>query len=170
MGIATRRAAEGSGAATHDPSFEAFYRRDRDGLHRALAFALGDPRLAGEAVDEAMARAFERWSRIGGYEDPAGWVYRVALNRGRSVWRRTRRLVPGRVPDRGLRDPERPDPALWAAVAALPEAQRDAIVLRFVLDWPHDRIAVALDIATSTARSRVTRGLQRLREELEATP
>lgn len=149
-------------------AFEAFYRRERDGLRRAVAFAVGDHGLAGEAVDEAMARAYQRWTRIGGYDDPAGWVYRVAVNWARSGWRRARRLVVGAVPETTATPPhDLPDPALWAAVASLPPGQRDALVLRFVLDWPHERIASALDITTGTARSRVTRGLQRLRTDLE---
>lgn len=152
-------------------SFDAFYRRDRDGLHRAVAFAVGDHALAGDAVDEAMARAYQHWTRVGDHDDPAGWVYRVAVNWARSAWRRARHLAVGAVGSAA--DPaapelqEPPDPALWAAVAALPAGQRDALVLRFVLDWPHERIASALHITPGTARSRVTRGLQRLRADLE---
>ncbi|MBW3620060.1 MAG: sigma-70 family RNA polymerase sigma factor [Actinobacteria bacterium] len=168
MTTSTRR----TGAPAHvadAPSFESFYRGERDGLHRALTFAVGDHRLAGEVVDEAMVRAYERWSRIGRYDDPAGWVYRVAMNRARSLWRRSRWVRPGDPPDRERPVAELPDPELWAAVAALPRGQRDAVVLRFVLDWSYDRIGEALGVATSTARSRVARALPMLREDLEAT-
>src|SRR4051794_25858396 len=61
-------------------SFEEVYRGERGALVRALALALGDPDLATEAVDEAFARAYERWTQVGALERPAGWIYRVALN------------------------------------------------------------------------------------------
>lgn len=166
----TTRAAAVTGAVPSRVAvpFESFYRGDREGLRRAVAFAIGDHALAGEAVDEAMTRAYQRWTRVGGYDDPAGWVYRVAVNWARSRWRRARRLVAIPAPESAAARPsDLPDPALWAAVAALPDGQRDAIVLRFVLDWPHERIAAALDITPGSARSRVTRGLQRLRADLE---
>lgn len=166
MTTSTRSAAAARTVRT-SPRFEDFYVRDRAGLHRALSFALGDPQLAGEAVDEAMTRAYQRWDRISRYDDPAGWVYRVGLNWGRSAWRRAGRVRPGPVPDDARAGAELPDPELWAAVARLPEGQRDAIVLRFVLDWPHERIARALGITASSARSRVTRALQQLRSDLE---
>ena len=34
-------------------------------------------------------RAHERWDRIGGYDDPVGWVRRVAVNLLRDDYRRT---------------------------------------------------------------------------------
>lgn len=150
------------------PGFEAFHAVERDRLLGALAFALGDVVLAGEAVDEAMARAYQRWATVGRYEDPAGWVYRVATNWARSVWRRSQWIASGPLPD--VPSPSGgstlPDPHLWAAVAALPDGQRDTVVLRFVLDWSHERIATALGVTPGTARSRLSRGLEALRAQL----
>ncbi|MEZ5178049.1 MAG: hypothetical protein R2746_07145 [Acidimicrobiales bacterium] len=45
-------------------AFEDFYEADRERLGRAVAFALGDVDLAAEAIDEAFARAFERWPAV----------------------------------------------------------------------------------------------------------
>jgi len=59
-------------------------------VYRALAVALGDPDLAREATDEAMLRAYARWSRVGAYDNPGGWVFRVGLNWATSWWRRVR--------------------------------------------------------------------------------
>jgi RNA polymerase sigma-70 factor (ECF subfamily) len=72
-------------------SFEAFYGAEVDRLYRALAVTLGDHHVGREAVDEAMARACARWRIVGGYDQPGGWVYRVALNWARSRWRKVRR-------------------------------------------------------------------------------
>lgn len=151
--------------------FDAFYERERASLIRVVAFATSDPSAAAEAVDEAMARAFQRWASIGRYADPAGWVYRVALNVARSRWRRARRLVLGATPSPAVTGsgPEPVDEALWSAVGTLPQGQRDAVVLRFVLDWDFARIAGALDIEPSSARARVSRAVATLRDQLEVS-
>ncbi len=60
--------------------FAAFYRSDYANVARALSYTLGDVDLGREATDEAMARAYARWSKIREYDSPAGWVYRVGLN------------------------------------------------------------------------------------------
>lgn len=150
--------------------FEAFYGRERDPLVRALTFATGDPAAASDAVDEAMARAYQRWARVSTYDNPAGWVYRVALNHSRSVFRKLGRVRVGAVPDRSVAPSQLPDEALWRAVDRLPEAQRDAVVLRFLLDWNNAEIAQALDVPEGTIKSRVSRGLAALRERLDDTP
>ena len=68
--------------------FHDFYRATRDRVGRALALTLRDGDLAAECVDEAMARAYQRWSSVQTMDNPAGWVYRVGLNVARSRLRR----------------------------------------------------------------------------------
>jgi RNA polymerase sigma-70 factor, ECF subfamily len=150
--------------------FEDFYRAERATLLRAVAFALGDVDLGAEATDEAMARAYERWAEVGEMANPAGWVYRVAVNLGYNRGRRTalerRRPV---LPDRDRADTDEvADPAIARALAALPLDQREVIVLRFHLDWSVDAIADALGCPSGTVKSRLHRGLQRLERTLEA--
>jgi RNA polymerase sigma-70 factor, ECF subfamily len=73
--------------------------RDFDELYRAHGGRLvvqlfaytQDLALAEDLVQEAYCRAPMRWSRIAGYEDPVGWVRRVAWNLAASNWRRSRR-------------------------------------------------------------------------------
>ncbi len=69
-------------------SFEDFYRTEWAGLRRAVGFAVQDRELAGECVDEAMTRAYERWARVAATGRPAGWVYREALEAARRRGRR----------------------------------------------------------------------------------
>jgi RNA polymerase sigma-70 factor (ECF subfamily) len=102
--------------------------------------------------------------------NPAGWVFRVAVNHGRNRHRRRllerRKLLP---PDRDRPDVEAiADPALARVLARLPLDQRTVIVLRFHLDWPIDAIAESLGCAPGTVKSRLHRGLQRLESMLEA--
>ncbi len=97
--------------------FDGFYRLHRDRLYRALAMTTRDSEVAIEAVDEAMTRASERWDVVGTYDNPAGWVYRIALNWAPSVFRR-RRFVGSTVEDSAW--DTLPDPDVNDAVAALP--------------------------------------------------
>ena len=151
---------------TDTSDFDAFYRRERATLYRALALTLADRDLAAEAVDEAMVRAYQRWGRLSHYDNPAGWVYRVGLNWAIS---RTRKYSP-----RNWRSDNRPaaaelalpDPELAAAVAALPSRSRAVVVLRFDLDWSLEQIAAALDVPVGTVKSRLNRALTTLRTSL----
>jgi RNA polymerase sigma factor (sigma-70 family) len=58
--------------------------------------------------------------------------------------------------------------ALRRALRRLPDRQRAALVLRFYEDLTHEQIAAALRCRPGTAASLVSRGLARLREDLEA--
>jgi len=148
-----------------DLTFEAVYRRDHEMLRRALSLGLGDTELANEAVDEAFTRAYARWSRVSQLDDPTAWLYRVASNWATS-WLRKRRMRPVRPTEEleTARYDVVEDPAVLAAIEALPSAQRAVIVLRFYLDWDIARIATALDVPPGTVKSRLHRALTRLHD------
>ena len=155
------------------PPFEAFYRDEVDGLYRALAVTLGDHHVGREAVDEAMARACARWRTIGGYDRPAGWVYRVALNWARSRWRKVRRehrlepVTDDEPPTATVAGPEPPGGPALAALRRLPLDQRAVVVCRVLLDLDTAQTAAALRIPEGTAKSRLSRGLAALRHDVE---
>lgn len=151
-----------------DATFEAMWRRDHEELRRALSLSLGDAQLANEAVDEAFTRAYARWSSVSQLDDPTAWLYRVASNWATS-WLRKRRMRPVR-PTEELETPRYDiveDPAVLAAIEALPSPHRSVIVLRFYLDWDIARIAAALDVPPGTVKSRLHRALTRLRDNQE---
>lgn len=145
-------------------SFDEFYERHRLELYRAVAFAVGDPDLASEAVDEAFTRAAGDWSKVGGYQVPAGWVYRVAVNWARSVLRRNRYRHRLPIADSSVDD--LPDVDVLHEVARLPHRQRVVVVARYYLDWSLADIAAALDVPTGTVKSRLNRALAVLERRL----
>lgn len=112
-------------------------------LVRSLAAAAGNADLAADAVQEAFVQAHLHWRRVRRYDDPAGWVRRVAvngvLNQRRSSSRRRAALDRAAV-ERPAPEPpyEWPgaDPSIAAALASLPLRQRTAFALRFVADLP----------------------------------
>ena len=109
--------------------FEAFYTEQRAAIGRALALTLRNTQLASEAVDEAMARAYQRWNRVQALENPGGWVYRVGLNWSRSILRRTLRPAPVWVTATGVAiDGTGLDPAIDRALAQLSIEHRAVVV------------------------------------------
>jgi RNA polymerase sigma-70 factor (ECF subfamily) len=74
--------------------FEDFYRNTRTVMVRAVVLVVGNPDLGREASDEAFTRALHKWEQVSTYANPAGWVYRVALNWVRSRIRTRRREEP----------------------------------------------------------------------------
>ena len=152
--------------------FDGFYMAHHDEVGRALAFTLGDKTLAKEAVDEAMARAYQRWSSVGQFENPAGWVYRTGLNwaksRRRSAFRRKRREEKVAVGTSAvLDDPTGAAHDLLKALATLSSNHRSVVVLRHYCDWSVAATAEALDISEGTVKSRNARALEQLRVVLE---
>lgn len=152
-------------AAFHD-----FYVTARDRVGRALALTLHDDDLAADAVDEAMVRAFQRWSKVRQLDNPAGWAYRVGLNHARSRVRRLgRRLTHGaRVAGRDeTLDGEPAEPTVVAALGELTVDQRSVVVCRVLLDWSEAETASALGLRPGTVKSRLSRALAQLEPRLD---
>lgn len=138
------------------PDFEAWYRVEHPALLASLTLMSGAPDLAREVVDEALARALERWDRVGRMASPGGWAYRVAVNCLRRQQRRA--TVERRIHQRrgGAERPVEPMSELWALVRDLPPRQRDVVVLRYVADLSQAEIAAALGVRRSTVSSTLT--------------
>ncbi len=150
-------------------SFAEFYSLYHAKIAASLALNFGDVELGTEAADEAMVRAYDRWGVVSGHDNPAGWVYRVGLNWGRSWFRRAGRRLPWL--DRTATElPETTDPALRRALLNLEKKHREVVVCRYYLDWSTQQTSAALDIPTGTVKSRLHQALARLRAELEPRP
>ena len=127
--------------------------------------------LGVEAADEAMTRAYQRWADVQTYDNPGGWVYRVAMNWARTKLRRSKRELPSvYVTDKPhIEDPQF-EPKLDAALAELPEKYRAPVVLRYYMDWSMEEISDSLGIPKGTVKSRIHRGVAALQKSLgEAT-
>lgn len=151
--------------------FDRFYRETRPSVIRALAATLGSNELAVESTDEALARACQRWDRVGHLDNPAGWVYRVGLNHARNGIRRTmRRLTNPVVVDEVISpsaDTEVSDPAIADALRTLSLDHRAVVVCRFVIGWSEQQTADALAIRPGTVKSRLSRALIKLERRLD---
>jgi RNA polymerase sigma-70 factor (ECF subfamily) len=139
--------------------FEAFVARFSPRLRRALVAAYGSERGA-DATAEALAYAWEHWPRVSGMEHPVPYLYRVGQSRTRGRKQRVVFAVP---------DGDEPwvEPALPAALSALSERQRVAVVLVFGFGWQLAEVAEVLGIRVTTVQNHLERGLERLRIALE---
>lgn len=145
--------------------FAEFYAASKDRCLRAVVASGADHVTAEEAVAEAFARAWSRWSVVGRLDAPSAWIVRVALNANVSRWRRQRRevaleahLEPVQVQTAHA---ERDD--LVKAVAALPERQRQVVALRLLLDLDTAQTADALGISPGTVTAHLHRAMTTLR-------
>lgn len=55
------------------------FRREYPSILRMSYAIIGDRQAAQEVCQEAFARLYANWARVGGYERPGAWVRRVAI-------------------------------------------------------------------------------------------
>ena len=146
--------------------FEPFLDAHADLVMRYLAVAVG-PGDADDVFQETFLAALRAWPRVTDDGRLERWILRIASRKALDHHRR-RRVRPTpveRVPDRAVTD-ETPDPTVWTAVAALPNAQREAVIQRYGLDRTYAQIAGALGCTPEAARANVYQGMKRLREAI----
>jgi len=153
--------------------FSALYRVHLEPLLRFATLVGGDAHRAEDAVAEAFAKAYPHWC-AGRVSDPGSYLRRAVVNeltsRGRrrllEVREERRRTSVGRAAGR-LDDHVTDREVVVRALRRLPVQQRAVVVLRFYEDMPEREIAEVLGLAIGTVKSHTSRGLDRLRAELE---
>jgi RNA polymerase sigma-70 factor (ECF subfamily) len=155
-----------SSSASSPPSFDEWYPEAWPRLVSALLSMVGTTAEAEDLASQAIAKTLEKWDTI---DDPSAWTYRVAVNLARRRWRRLRREMAER--SRWIDPPTSlPEvtPELWQAVGGLPQRQRIAVALRYVLDLSQEDIAQVMGIAPGTVAATLHSARQRLRTVLGA--
>jgi DNA-directed RNA polymerase specialized sigma24 family protein len=142
--------AEGTGS-----DFSGFFALAEPRLRRALVATYGGDR-GREATAEALAWAWEHWSKVQTMENPIGYLYRVGRSRTRG--RRFRVVF---APADG-RDPW-VEPGLGEALAALTERQRLTVGLVHGYGWTLREVADVCGLRVTTVQNHLERGTARLR-------
>jgi len=138
---------------------------------RSLAVACGDREVAADCVQDAFERAFVRWRRVSGLDDPVGWIRHVAVNRMRDHFRKVERG--GRAVDRLRAQPEPTAAApaepseLAALLGRLPPQQRIAAALFYVEDLAVGEIAHAMRLSDGAVKYHLHAARTTLRGALE---
>jgi RNA polymerase sigma-70 factor, ECF subfamily len=158
------------------PTFEEVYRRHQRDVARYLVLMLGDPDEAQELASETFRRALEAWRSGRG---PAGkalpWLLTIARRIVLNRWRRRRliRWIPLRDkgPDRSSVSAETGEIEFWlwleALSRALPDRQREVLILRFRRDLTDEEIGEVMGLSRSGVRSLVARAIQSMRDHPE---
>lgn len=126
----------------------------------AVTMVAGDRATAEDAVQEALARAWERSSRGETIDSLPAWVARVALNLSKSRLRSLR--VESRARER-LARPKSHDLdtaerlAIDGALARLPRRQREVTVLRYYLGMNVAETASTLRVSEGTVKTSLHR-------------
>jgi len=160
-------------------AFEELYRRYHRPVARRLSH-LGGPSLpVADLVQECFAQAYRCLARQRPDCAFGHWVLRIATNVARAHYRRSRRRPWWRLWDRPEREENVPAqgqcvdesyPTLHAvhrALSGLSPALREAVILFELEELSLAEMAATLEIPLHTAASRVRRGRERLRRELE---
>jgi RNA polymerase sigma-70 factor (sigma-E family) len=163
-------------AAAEPPSFEEYVAARGAALVRFAILITGDDHRAEDLVQDALAKAYLRWSWIGRADRPDVYVRRMLVNASRSWWRRrsNRELPVERTTDRpaagdhGAESAERDE--MWRLISRLPHRQRAVLVLRYYEDLDDATIAETLDCSTVTVRTHAMRALTALRGYYGAGP
>jgi RNA polymerase sigma-70 factor (ECF subfamily) len=132
-------------------------------LRRALSAAFGSE-LGREATAEALAYGWQHWDRIGGMENPAGYLFRVGQGKARRM--RSRPSAIDQV-STGSADPW-VEPGLAPALGMLTEKQRVVVSLIHAFDWSMSEVAAVLGVSKATVQSYEKRAMKKLQQELGA--
>lgn len=165
-----RRAARGD-----ERAFRALVDRHYDPCLRYAARMLGDREEAEDAVQDTFIRVYRG---LPSYRDQGrfrGWVFSILVNRCRSAIRRRSvreaRIAEGGDSVLGAREPAEVAPfrmrAAEAALATLPDALREAFLLKCVEEWTYDEMAEWTGASRSALKMRVSRARDALRRRLE---
>ncbi|MFR9777773.1 RNA polymerase sigma factor [Micromonospora sp. MS34] len=154
-------------------SFDAFYLGSRQRIYSCVYALTSNAAEAQDAMQEAYARAWQRWSTVGEYADPEAWVRTVARRIAVSRWRRARAALgayrrAGPPPDVPGPDPD--NVVLVEALRRLPVAQRTALVLHHMAGLPVAEVARETGVPEGTVKARLSRGRRALANLLEPTP
>lgn len=154
---------------TRQAEFEEFVRARSGALCAAAYLLTGDRGLAEDLVQDALARTWRSWKRLHRTANAEAYTRRTMYHLHVSRWRRRKvaEIATEELPERADESGDEADTALrlalHAALLSLPANQRAAIVLRYFDDQTEASAAAILDCPVTTLRSRVQRGLRRLR-------
>jgi RNA polymerase sigma factor (sigma-70 family) len=164
---------DGAAAVTAaDPprTFESFFEDERKRLLRALFLLTGNAEEAEEILQDAFLAVWERWDRVATMDDPTGYLYRTAMNRHRSIVRRTARAARraiGQAHGGDLFAQADERDAVARALATLTPRRRQAVVLTEMLGYSSPDAGRVMGVSDSTIRRLAQDARRTLREELE---
>ncbi len=179
----------------NDPSaFDELVKRHSGHAYQIAFGFLNSKEDAEEVVQDAFVRIYRHLPNFRGDAEFSTWMYRIVTNLCNNRYRYNKIRGAGKhisldapveahdssgdgpakleLPDKGM-TPDREvayeemRQRVEAAMAALPESYRQAVLLRNVKQLDYDEIAAILHCAVGTVKSRINRGRELLRQALD---
>jgi RNA polymerase sigma-70 factor (ECF subfamily) len=172
--------------------FGALMDRHADKAFQIAYGILGNRHDAEEVTQDAFIRIFKALPNFRGDAEFSTWMYRIVVNQARNRYRWNQRRGAGKnisiydspragendgslqydVPDRNDATPDRQliyqewEGEIAREMENLPEAHREALILRNVKRFSYDQISDVLDCKVGTVKSRLARAREELRKRL----
>ncbi len=163
-------------AGGHAGAFETLYARHRQRLYRFLLRQLRDAALTDELYQDIWQRVIAARADWRPEASFATWLYRIARNRLADHWRAARHRPPApvdaderlaRVPDddtpESTLDAHERRARLQVALEALPDEQREVLLLRLEQDLTLEEIGALTGVGRETVKSRLRYAMDKLK-------
>lgn len=162
-------------------AYELIYRELGTRLYHYAASLVGDAATAEDLTQAAFVKAWESLPKLRNPGAFIVWIHRIVRNLAVDAGRLTARETPsgpGDGPEWDTEDPRhdgRPDAALLEreralairqAVAALPDHQREVVVLHHFCGTPVEDVAQIVGVPVGTVLSRLARARETLRRRI----
>jgi|SRR4249920_3474830 len=151
-------------------AFGALYRRHAR-LVQAVLLARVSPDGVEDILQDVFLQAMDRLSSLRNDAAFAGWIVTIARRRA-ADWRRRRRdtvELSDDMPAESHEQERTEAEEAIAAIAALPEAYRETLMLRFVAGLDGPEIAARTGLTHGSVRVNLHRGTTLLRERLRGS-
>lgn len=147
--------------------------RHLDRSFKLAGYLLGDAGEAEDAMQEALAKAWQAWPKMREPDSAGPWLDRIVANVCKTRISRRRRVrviafddeldVAGADPFRATLNRD----AVGRALARLSPEQRVVVILRYWRDMPLEQIATRLGLPLGTVKSRLHYSLRLLSREMD---
>ncbi len=154
-------------------TFEPFVRRHERQVLNYLWRMTGDEQTAHDLAQKTFLRAWQHYATISRYEQPHGWLFRVATNLAltHNTTRQRRAATTGQPLFEGDGSPATSDVArrvverdlVREVLLQLPAKQRAALVLREVYGLSTAEVAATLGMSEPAVRMALSRACERFR-------
>ena len=157
-------------------------------IFRVARRMMGNDVDAEDVTQNVLLKLLQRASSFRGESDPMGWIYRIAVNESRELYRRRGRRATisldslpveldesehvsgvsdfSRRPDRKLHA-EEVEKAVNAAIQELPDGYREAVILMDLEGLSYKESAEAMHLTLGGFKTRLHRARLHLRRRLE---
>jgi RNA polymerase sigma-70 factor (sigma-E family) len=164
--------------AQADEAVTQLYSNHYRSLVRLAGLLVRDEPMAEEVVQDCFIAMHDNWHNLREEDKALSYLKQAVVNRARSVLRHRRvvdRNAPKPAPDMSSAEHEQgaitflERGAVISALRALPDRQRQTLVLRYYADLSEAQIAEMMGISKGAVKSHTVRGMSSLRAVLERT-